>query len=229
MLKPESFRDYYELPQDLWSKFDSSAFAKFMMNWFGDTRALSRKEVNLDFIDELTPEEREAAKSLLRRNLPLQYAHIIEGIVLLDDKESIPDLCSLLQHTADLSRQLVIGGALWQLSQDSVFPALLEEMKTSQNGALKQVHFHQIAWLRDERALNLYFDLLNDRDDHVRFLALRQLNELEYGKRFLTPPRLLPHQTEHYKAHEYDSDLRAAMLNNLRCGRTTRSGAWIPI
>ena len=65
-------------------------------------------------------------------------------------------------------------------------------MKTGDSSTLKQAHFHQILWLRDERAIDLLLDMPDDKDHFVRFLALSKLNELEFGRRFWVPENKAP-------------------------------------
>lgn len=88
--------DVYEIPEAVVREPHSNAFAQFLQNWFGNSWALTRGEVDLTFLNDLTLDERQMAKDLLRRNLTLRYAHLIEGAAALDDVASIPILKGML-------------------------------------------------------------------------------------------------------------------------------------
>ena len=205
----------YDIPKKLISGSHSQAFSQFMHHWFRDSWGLSRREVNLKFLEQLTESERELAKNLLRRNLHLKYTHIIEGIAALKDTESIPALREMLAREQDLSWQLTITGTLWKLAKDSSFVECLYRMKESNNATLKQAHIHQVSWLSDERAVDLLIDLLDDSDSFVRALALSQLNELEFGQLFPMPSKELPRQAEDYRNRRNDEQFRKMMVKHL--------------
>lgn len=205
----------YDIPEKLISGSHSEAFSQFMYHWFENSWGLTRGEVSLKFLKLLTDQEREIAKNLLRRNLPLKYTHIIEGIVALEDTESVLVLSEMLAREKDLSRQLVLAGALWKLSKNSVFVEYLHRMKTSDKATLKQAHFDQILWLSDERAIDMLIDLLDDSDDFVRFLALSRLNELEFERGFPVPSKELPHQADYYRKRRNDESFMKIMVEHL--------------
>ena len=122
----------------------------------------------------------------------------------------------MLDGEANLSRRLTIAGSLWRLTDDDVFAATLIQMQRCDNAILKQAHFEQILWLKDERALSIYYDLIDDSDSFVRFLALTQLNEIELGRRFLVPESDLPHQLDYYRSRQDDASFRATMIERLK-------------
>lgn len=163
----------------------------------------------------LTPQETELAKDLLRRNLKLRYSHIIEGVAEMADVASVPILRAMLAQESDLSWQLTIAGALWKLACDPSLVDCLNRMRTSNDSSLKQAHFRQILWLRDERAIDLLFDMLDDRDQFVRFLAVSTLNELEFGRRFMVPENKLPCGVAEYRRRRQDRALREVLVANL--------------
>ena len=132
----------------------------------------TRGDVDLGFLEGLTAEERDLARSLLRRNLSLNYVHIIEGLALLKDTSAVPELRRMLALETNLSRRLTLTGSLWKLDRDERFADCLREMITSDRSGLKVAHINQILWLEDERSLDLMTDLLDDKDDFVRYLAL---------------------------------------------------------
>ena len=89
-------------------------------------------------------------------------------------------------------------------------------MKSGQSSIAKAAHFHQITWLDDKRAINIFFDLLRDPDSFVRFLALKTLNELEFDERFMVPAKALPRSAPYFEARREDKALRELLLTNLR-------------
>jgi HEAT repeat protein len=208
--------DMYDIPDDVFTGEHSAAFVQFLRNWFGDSRPLSRGEVDLKFLDDLTPEERQLAKDLLHRNLGLKYVHLIEGAAALHDVDAVPTLRAMFAAEADESRQLTIAGTLWKLNRDPAFIDCLNRLKASHDGAFKRAHFHQITWLGDERAIDLLIDLLDDDDSFVRFLASTTLNELEFEKRFMVVAKELPRRPEDYRSRQRDAAFRALMVGHLR-------------
>lgn len=206
----------YEIPDEILRRPHSPAFASFLQHWFGDSRALTRGDVDLVFLNALTPEERAIATDLVRRNLPLKYVHVIEGVAALGDLTAVPVLRAMLASEPDASRQLTIAGVLWKLVQDEAFVECLSRMKSSDHTALKRAHFHQILWLADERAIDFLISFLDDADHFVRFLALSRLNELEFERRFFVPEAQLPHGPDHYRSRRDDAEFRARMAAHLR-------------
>jgi HEAT repeats len=152
----------------------------FFVNW----TALSRREADLRFTGLLKGEELAIAKELIRRNLNRGYDHILDGAAVFRDTEVVPQLKKTLAAVADLSRRLTIAGTLWRIAKDPSFEECLREMVRSENHTLKEAHFEQIGWLGDERAIDMLIDLLSDRGDFVRSLAVAQLNEIEHQRRF---------------------------------------------
>src|SRR5580692_449947 len=110
-----------DIPGEILNQRRSPAFTCFLQHWFVDSRPLSRGEVNLDFLRDLTPDELDLARSLLRQNLGLKYVHVIEGVAALNDADSIPILREMMKSEVDLSRQITIAGALWKLAKDPIF------------------------------------------------------------------------------------------------------------
>lgn len=209
-------RSAYDLPDELIPKPHSRAFADFIKYWFFQEMALLRRELDCSFLRDLTPEELDAARKLIRMNLRTRHVHIIEGAAALEDVEAVPMLRAMLAEESDESRRLTIAGSLWKLARDPVFVDCLEQMVTSQNASLKQAHDYQILWLGDERAIDFLVRLLDDADDFVKFLALSTLNSLEFGKGFLVPSHQLPSQPESYRARRSDPVFRTKMVVQLR-------------
>ena len=67
-----------------------------MRNWFGDSNSLNRGELDLSFLEELSPEELQTARELVRRNLRLSLRHLVQGAAALRDREAVPVLRAML-------------------------------------------------------------------------------------------------------------------------------------
>ena len=208
--------DSYDIPDQVFGKH-SQAFVQFIRTWFGDSRALSRGEIDLTFLNDLTPDEVQLAREVLRRNLGLRYTHIIEGLAILHDVDAAPMLRELYASEPDSSRRLSIAGSLWRLTRDPVFVDCLNHMKTSRDRTLKPAHFHQVFWLEDERTLDFLFDFL----EFIRFLALSNLVALEFQRPFHVPARDLPRSPVDYLRRRNDRAFRSLMVEHLKA----RNGA----
>jgi HEAT repeat protein len=201
-----SIRDVYDVPVYARQRTSSEAFKKFLYYWFADTRQLTRDGVEVSFLDDLTLEERELAKDLLRRNLKLRQTHIIEGTALLGDLEAVPLLRDLLAQQSSLSWQLTISGVLWKLVGDPAFPEFLHRMVSSDDTVLKRAHIHQVLWLRDERVIDLLIGLLDHKDESVRRDAFCELNCLDNTWR----------DAAEYRRRRNDPALRSRLMSGLQ-------------
>lgn len=211
------FQKEYDIPPELVRGTHSPAFHEFLRLWFADSVGMLRREVDLGFLSELTPDEVQRARNLLRRNLHLRYNHIIEGVAALHDSDSVPVLREMLAREDNPSRQLTIAGSLWKLARDKSFSECLIRMKQSKSVSLRRAHIRQVLWLQDERAIDLLIDMLDDADDFVRLRALKFLNQLEFGERFpLSAGNELPRQAGDYQARRTDKALREHMVTNMR-------------
>lgn len=209
-------RDSYDIPAGIQQQPHSKAFGEFLWNWFGDSLGLTRGDVDLAFLNDLTTEERETAKDLLRRNLKSKHTHIIEGVAQLGDVTAAKELRAMLEGESSASRKLTIAGSLWRLNKDEAFVKCLREMIASNNPTLKQAHFHQILWLGDERAIEMLLDSLRDDDSFVRYVALARLNGLEFNRRFVVPANQMPHGPDYYESRRQDEDFRRFLMTHLR-------------
>ena len=205
----------YDIPYNAQPKdgLHSTAYRKFYENFFVDATGLIRHEVDLDFINALTRPEIELAKDLIRRNLKLQYVHIIEGVAALQDHELVPQLREMFTQERDLSRKLTIAGTLWKLEKDPIFPECLGEMTKSDNDSLKVAHIHQTAWLGDERTIYFLIDIFQGGYGLARHLAISMLNEIEDKRSYLGSD--LPHPEKHYLALKEDKVFMEKMVKNL--------------
>jgi hypothetical protein len=192
----------------------SPAFAKFLSSWFGDTYAITHGEQDLTFLEDLTTEERELAREMIRRNLKLKQNHIIEGASALHDIAAVPTLRTMFNEESDVSRRLTIAGALWRLVKDPIFIECLERAKTS--GSLGYFDQLMVLWLDDSRALDILIDVLPQRDREsapwrlLKWLAFRPV---------LRPLLIRAHIAHAQAKHEGFSAL--SLLNQLEFGRQT--------
>lgn len=205
----------YEIPPLALKEPISGAFWQFFHHWFVDSLGLTRGDVDLSFLGELTPEETEVARDLLRRNLRLKYDHIIEGLAALGDVASVPALRAMLAVEQDYSRRLTIAGVLWILARDESFIDLLKRGIMAGDLYLKRALARYVVWLGDERAIDLLMDLVDDFDDSARSQALRLLNTLEAGHHLAGPTDDLPRRATDYLGRRNDAALRALMVKNL--------------
>jgi hypothetical protein len=206
----------YEIPLETWSKPRSEAFHKFYDYWFQNSFALTRGEIDVAFLADLTPEELQLARNLVRSNLGLRETHLVEGAAQLNDVESIPRLRDLCDTETNPSRKLTISGALWKLAGDERFVGTILQMVASMDANLKQAHFHQILWLGNEVSIRALIDLLSDNDRFVSYLALAKLNELEYGHPFSVSFDQLPSQPSRYQSLRDDKGFCGQLATSLR-------------
>lgn len=204
--------DTYDVPEEVARGPHSPAFAKFLSNWFGDTTELTHGELDLTFLEDLTAEERELAREMVRRNLKLKYTHIIEGVSALHDVSAVPILQAMFNEESDRSRQLTIAGALWKLVKDSVFIECLERAKTS--GSLGYFGLLMVLWLDDSRAMDFLIDLLPRQDrESAPWRLLRWFAVRPPLRRILFPV---------YSAHAHgdlDGRFALSLLNRLEFGK----------
>ncbi len=194
----------------------SAAFEQFLAKWFIAKTEGYRGEWDLSYVKEFAPGELDLARQLLRRNLDKSQTRFVEGVALLGDVSAVPVLQEMYDKESDESRRLTIAGSLWQLAKDERFYESIRRMVEGGNATLKQAHFHDIELLGDGRAIEAIFDLLEDRDSFVRFLALNALNRLEHGRAFWVPAPQLPSQREHYLAQRGNLEFRQRLTKRLR-------------
>ena len=120
---------YYDVPESVAAGSHSETFSKFLWNWFGNTSAVGRNELDVIFLRDLAPGELSLARGLVRRNLRVKHLHIIRAAGLLQDQEAAPILTSMLAEESDFSWRLAIAGSLWRIDRDPIFVRCLEEAK----------------------------------------------------------------------------------------------------
>lgn len=219
-------RDIYDVPEDVANGAHSPAFAKFLWNWFGDTRALTHGELDITFLRDLTSEDLSLAQQLIRRNLRLNQNHIIEGVSALHDVDAVPVLQRMLAEEPDISRRLTIAGTLWKVSRDPAFVACLEEAKSKSITVFATPHLWQVLWLDDERAIDFLMDLLETGEWSVQSLTLGLLNELEFGCRMGVPAAKMPHQRADYRKLRTDPVFRCHMTAAIHKRNLESKNGW---
>ncbi|HHK41251.1 MAG TPA: hypothetical protein ENJ50_02435 [Planctomycetaceae bacterium] len=216
----------YDIPTKVTrkSKRGSPALQEFYHHFFVNSTGLIRREVDLSFLHELAPDETAIAKDLIRRNLKLNYAHIIAGAGALRDREAVPQLHSMLARERTLSRRLSIAGALWKIREDPIFLECLRDMVESDDETLKEAHMYQLPWLGNEHAINLLIDLLQDSGSFVRHLALSTLNAIEHRTHFVCLSHELPCGPDDYISRRDDMEFMNVMVQNLRQSYNAHAG-----
>lgn len=232
--------DSYDVPVEVARGPHSPAFAKFLSSWFGDTYALTRGELDLTFLEDLTAEERELAREMVRLNLELKYTHIIEGVSALHDVAAAPILRAMFNEESDESRRLTIAGVLWKLVKDPIFIECLERAKSS--GSLGYFNLLMVLWLDDARAIDFLIDVLPQEDresapwrllrwltfrlplrpilarvyiahahhNEAGFFALSLLNQLESGRQILADRKMWRLPSD-YRMRRREADFRESM------------------
>jgi hypothetical protein len=174
--------------------------------------ALSRGELDLTFLNDLTQDELSLARDLIRRNLPVRHTNIFQGVEALHDEEAAPILRQMLSEETELTWRLTISGALWRLNRDPLFIKCLEEAKSVRPSIFQGVHLWQVLWLDDERAVDFLIDLLDQRDWPAQSMTLGLLNQLELGRPTGMPAGKMPHQPSDYRKLRADPAFRAHMV-----------------
>jgi hypothetical protein len=219
-------RDSYDIPEDVAAGSHSPSFGNFLWSWFGDTYAVTHGELDLTFLDDLTPEELSLARELIRRNLRLKRNHIIEGASALHDVDAAPILLKMFHEEPDISRRLTLAGALWKINRDHVFVECLDEAKATHGGIFAFRHLLQVLWLDDERAVDFLIDLLNAKEWMTQSMTLGLLNELEFGRRMGIPAREMPHQPADYRKMRADPAFRAQMVSAIHKRNAESKNGW---
>jgi hypothetical protein len=216
--------DSYDVPDEIAAGPHSPAFESFLRNWFGNPWALTHGELDLSFLEDLSPDELRTARALIRRNLRLGQTHIIQGAAALRDLEAVPILRAMLEAQDDLDRRLTIAGALWNLVRDPIFITCLGQARRSDRRFLVTAHLYSVVWLDDERALDFLVDLLDHWDSLARAMALDLLNMLEFGRTTLVPKEMA-RGPEAYRSRRPDPAFREMMTVAIRTwNRTRKSG-----
>lgn len=203
--------DRYDIPD--FGKPLSPVLSEFLYNWFENSFRMSRRDVDLGFLSELTPEELEYARDVLRRNLHLGDCLMIEGTAALVDRSAVPALRKLLKREKTPGGRLTIAGSLWVLAKDEAFYNAIVKMMRHGNSDQKWFYFDRVLWLADGRALDLLFGFLDDCDPVVRDQAVGYLDLIE-GRGWLFRNR--PHEAHYYRPRRDNERFRAKMTERLK-------------
>ncbi len=218
--------DSYDVPNGVAEGPHSTVFAKFLRSWFADTYAIPHGELDIRFLEDLSPEELSLARELIRRNLKSKRNHIIEGAAALRDPDAIPILRGLRAQESDMSRRLTMAGALWKIDRDPIFVDCLREARSVRAEIFGSPHLYQVLWLDDERALDFLIGLLEVKErTTVYSFTLGLLNELESGQGMVHHSKM-PHQPEDYRKLQKDPVFRAHMVTAIRKRNAESTNGW---
>lgn len=201
----------YKIDVDSESNEFSKDFKDFYYNHFVDAYGLARREVDLSFFDNMTDNEKEIAKKLVRQNLRLRQAHLFRASGLLSDQEALPILYELFDNNTDLSWLLSIGQAIWILNGDKLYVDLLRKLRNHPSDTLREAHFNQITDLKNIESIEMLIDSLNDKSRLVQSMALSQLNHLESGKFSIEPN----HDKDYFLRKVEDKEFKKKLLDKL--------------
>jgi len=202
----------YKLDIDPEKENFSESFKDFFHNHFIDMKGLSRREIDTSFYSQMTIDEKEIAKRLIRQNLDLRYVHLIEATGKLKDELALPILYEQLKNTSDLSRQLIIGQAIWRINNDIVYRDLLRMLQESPNHITKEAHFEQVTDFKNMESIEMLFRYLRDEGDFVRYLALSELNHLISGQQSFESK----FDTDYFLSRQEDEAFKKMLLQNLQ-------------
>ena len=216
----------YDIPQEIAQGHHSFAFDKFLRNWFANTDALYRCELDRSFLKDLTPEEHSLAKDLIRRNLKTGHQHLIETVSILHDTEAASCLCAMLEVEKDESRCLIIALQLWKLGNDPVFVKCLEHAMVDAKDLFCYPNLLRILWLNDERAVLFLIDLLDLPDRSNRNSVLSLLNQLESGAYIPAASWELPSQPADFQRRRQDQSFLSKMAAAVRKFNIDNKDRW---
>lgn len=202
----------YQIDIDPTSEQFSQAFKDFYQNHFVNSYGLARSEVDTTFFKNMTDEEKEVAKRLIRENLNLRQAHLFRAAGELQDERALPILYEQLNNNTDLSWLLSIGQAIWKINGDKIYLELLRKLKMHPGGTMKAAHFEQVTDFKDEESIEMLLDYLEDPDEFVRHLALSRLNYLTTGKKSFENR----FNRKHFLKKRKDEKFKKELLHNLQ-------------
>jgi hypothetical protein len=199
----------------------SAAFRAFFHHYFVDRILLLRNEVDFAFLRRLRPDEVELARRLVRANLA-RGTHFVEGAALLGDHAATAELRRMLDQERQLAGKLPIARALWCLERDPAFPELLFRLARSTDTRLKLDCVPDAVLLGRERAIDLLFDLVGDRDETVRQAAAEELDDLLHRSvvGFLVRPWRRRRDAAYFQRRSGDQAFRAGLAARVPHVRT---------
>ena len=190
----------------------STAFKDFYENHFIDAFGMTRGDVDTYFFNEMTADETEIAKRLIRQNLSLRQAHLFRAAGLLHDNEALPILYEQFEKNTDFSWLMTIGQAIWKLNGDDLYPKLLRQLKRHPSDIMREAHFEQVTDLKNEESIEMLFEYLNDKSELVKSMAVSKLNYLATRKYELNPK----HNKEYFNSKRDDIKFKNELLINLK-------------
>ncbi len=186
---------------------------------------VARGEAELDYLEELTPEERRFAIELLLLNLQPPRSTVLLGLAALGAREVVPTLVGLLTQVDSLSRRIEIARCLTTITQDPTHlrTPLSEAMDRRGDPNIKAAHFSDIQLLPAGEQVEMLLHLLDDRDSLVRAHTLRELNALYARKQYVSGD--LPLKLKFFKKHRNDPELHERLTQAAAESRLT----WEPV
>ncbi len=173
---------------------------------------MTRGDVDSYFFNEMTAEEKEIAKRLIRQNLKLRQAHLFRAAGLLQDKEALPILYDKFQNNTDPSWLLTIGQAIWKLNGDDLYPKLLRQLSEHISDTMREAHFDQVTDLKNEESIEMLFDYLNDKSDLVKSMTVSKLKSILVGK-YKQNQRF---DRDYFLSTRNDTELKSKLVEKLK-------------
>lgn len=163
----------------------SQEFTAFMTQYFDDSRYYMRGDNDPDLPGKLKGREKEIAKQLVLNNIDgddERILHLLVAAKKLGIKEALPKIKAIYARAKKPYMRMYLGGVLarvWgcRIPYDELLNALLE-VKSGDGTYHKANALNRVTDLKKEDALSYCLDLVNDSDNHVRYLALKKLQEL---------------------------------------------------
>jgi hypothetical protein len=156
-----------------------------MEQYFDNRMYYMRGECDRELPAKLKGREREIAKQMIEKNVygdEEDILHLIAAAKKLDMNEMLPKVKALYAQTKKPHMKMYLCGLLlkqWAcpIPYDEFHGTLLK-VKDVEGGYHKQTALWWTADLKKEDALTFCLALVKDSDSHVRYLALKKLQEL---------------------------------------------------
>lgn len=204
----------------------SREFRKFIFYYFIEGMYVLRQEIEVSFLDSLTPKERLLAKQLVRNNLRLDHTILYYGAKGLKDYGSVPYLIRRFATETDYGLLLEISQAIRKITDDNFyrqpFKSSLQDMSDTDirdiTISYQTLESEHLAGIPDKQPIEILLSALDYSTEYVSVAALLELNYIESNVRHRES--LLPHNAEYYKAKQGQDDFLEEMDNKLKkiCG-----------
>ena len=181
---------------------------RFFDDFFVDAVDVVRREAHLEYLGELSDEDRQLAVELLILNLRPPRSAVLIGLAHLAVAEAVPDLLQLQSEVESPGWAIEVGRCLTSITGNPEhLRPLVEAMAERGDSDLKEAYFSAIGQLPPMEQIDLLLALLEDRSARrARALALRELNALECRKQFLGTD--LPHDVRYFRKRRSDPAFR---------------------